>query len=134
MPLEGSAPGAAGEELSFEHRRDERPDREGVPRRDKVHRRAHEHEAHGPSSQEQLGELVGREALQARPEPVVGRVRHLGLQSDEMLDGCRQLQRQAGEEPLSREQRPVQRTRAQHVGHATSIRPDGAQPRRTGGR
>ena len=58
---------------------------------------------------------------EARPEPVVGRVRRLRLHADEVLERVGHRHRQPLEQPLACEQRPVERARAEQLRHGPSI-------------
>ncbi len=111
---ERAAPGAAREEPAVEHRREPGSECVRVTGRDEVDGRAHQDDAHRRARAQPLGEIVLREALEARPETVVGRVRRLCLQAHEVLERVRHRHRPALEQPLTGEQRAVQRARREH--------------------
>jgi hypothetical protein len=65
----------------------QRPEGERVTDCHEVHGSAHECETHRGAVREHAAELVRVEALEARPEPEVGRQRRLRLQAEQVLDG-----------------------------------------------
>jgi hypothetical protein len=103
------------------HRLHERAQLQAVAGGDDVQRPAHERDPHDEAAVDHLGELVGLEVLQPRPQPVVRADRVLRLQADEVLERVAHAQRLAPQQELAFEERAVERARAQdslgpHIG------------------
>jgi hypothetical protein len=96
-------------------RRQERAQQERVADGDEVHRRSHQREAHDLAVDEQPAQLVRIEALEARPQAVVGRHRRLRLEPEQVLESIRDRQLDAMQQELALEQRAVERTRAEQL-------------------
>ena len=97
---------------AFDNALQERPQEERVAHRDKVDGAAHEREAHRSTVEEQASEIVRVEALQSRPEAVVGRHRRLRLQTQQVLERLGKRSPHAAQQRLALQQRAVERTRS----------------------
>ena len=95
------------------HRLHERTDLQAVTRGDDVQRPAHERDPHDEPPVDHLGELVGEEVLEARPQAEVRAVGVLRLQAYEMLERLADAQRLTPQQELAFEQRTVEGARAQ---------------------
>ena len=73
-------------ELTVKDGLHQRPEDERVRGRDEVDRPAHDDDPHHLARLEELGELLGPEALEPRPESRVRVMRFLRLKSDEVLN------------------------------------------------
>ena len=73
-------------QLPVEHRLDERAEQEAVVGADEVDRRPHDDDPDDAPLHEELGERLGPEPLEARPESRVRVEWNLGLEADEVLD------------------------------------------------
>jgi hypothetical protein len=93
---------------SLDHALHERPEGERVTDGDKVHSPAKERETHRGAVHEHATELVRLEAVEARPQAVVGRQRRLCLEPEQMLDGLSHRLVDAGEKQLALEKRSVE--------------------------
>src|SRR5262245_64308033 len=95
-------------EFPVEYRLYEGPQQQAVVRADEVESRPHDDDAHCAPLNEQLGELVGPETVESRPQPRVRIQRQLRLQADEVLDGVQGRDARTTKQQLSLERRPVQ--------------------------
>jgi hypothetical protein len=102
-------------QLGVEHGLRERPEQEAVVRRDEVDRPAHHDDPDDGPLDEQVGELLGPEVRQSRPEARVRVERDLRLHSHEVLDHPEGRHVRALEEVLAREGRPVELAERQAV-------------------
>ncbi len=125
-------------QLPVEHGLDERAEEEAVVGADEVDRRPHDDGPHDPPLHEELGERLGPEPLEARPESRVRVEGNLGLEADEVLDRLEGRHGRAAKEQLALERRPVQSPQAEdltarHVGRYDPTRTTrfAATPRRT---
>jgi hypothetical protein len=105
----------------------QRTQSEGVADGHEVDRRAHQGEAHDRTLGEHPAQLVRVEALQPRPQAVVGRHRRLRLEPEEVLDHRRDRDVRAAQQSLALEQRPVERTGTENlIAHRQHIIVSGA--------
>ena len=86
----------------------ERAQEPGVAHGDEVDGPAHQREPHGRAVDQHLAELVRVEAVEPRPQPVVGRRHRLRLQPHEMLERVAHGEVDAPQQELALEKRPVQ--------------------------
>ena len=93
---------------ALDHALHERPEDERVTDGHEVHSPAHERETHHDPVREHAAELVRVEALEARPEPEVGRQRRLRLKAEQVLDGLPDRLVDAAEQQLALEKRSVE--------------------------
>jgi hypothetical protein len=110
-------------ELSPRHRAKQGLDRKVVSRGQQVDGGPHHHHrADRTAVLEQRGQVIGREALQACPERVVGIARHLGLHADQALDRLGGGKLHATKQHLPLQQGTVQGPRAEDlVDHGPTI-------------
>ena len=94
--------------------------REVVLRAHEVERRAHERRLHDAPASDGAHEVIGAEALDARPEPEVRRRRPLRLEPSRPLERLRHRERSTCEQELARERRPVELAKRQQA-HASTI-------------
>ncbi len=106
--------GVAGE-LRVEDGLRQRPEDERVIGGDEVDRRSHQGNPHDPARLEELGELLGPEALESRPERRVRVMRFLRLESDEVPNRVECSEGSSLEQELPRKRRAVQGSRRQGV-------------------
>jgi hypothetical protein len=112
--LHATAKGAAVGAL--DHALHERPDQEGVGHRDEMNRAPQQREPDRLAIGEHPPQLVRVEALDARPEPVVGRQHGLRLEADEALDDIADAHvGGAAQQELALEKSPVQRAPSKHL-------------------
>ena len=83
-----------------------------------VERRAHERGLHDAPASDGAHEVIGAEALDARPEPEVRGRRPLRLEPSRPLERLRHRERTTCEQELARERRPVQLAKRQQA-HAS---------------
>ena len=95
-----------------------RRERAVVARRDEVERRAHERRLHDRVSPERTREVFAPEALEPRPERVVGGRCPLRLEPREPLDGDARPEARAREQELPEKRRPVQLPEGEDAFHA----------------
>jgi hypothetical protein len=95
-------------QLGVEHGLEEGPQQQAVVGGDQVDRPPHDDDADDLSVEEQLAELVGSEAVEARPQSQVGVERHLGLHPDEVPDRLQRGQRRSPQQELPRQRGPAE--------------------------
>ena len=126
-PLEAHAPGPVAVQLGIEHGLHDRPQRQRILDRDQVDRRAHERHPDQPAGEHVLGDDLGIERVDARPQRDVGRGRHLGLEADEVVDDLDRRRGHPRQQELPGEQGAVERAGVEHRdGHGGRLRD--AQP------
>jgi hypothetical protein len=114
-PLDLAAEGAAGPEVPFQHRPQQRVEGQAVAGGDQVQGGAHERAADGPSLADQPAQLVRVEALKSRPQPDIGVPRFLGLHAHQVLDRVGGGPSHPAQQQLALEQRAVERPLAERV-------------------
>jgi hypothetical protein len=124
-PPEGAVVAAFDDELH------ERPQQERVADRDQVHRPAHQRETHRLPFGQHPPQLVRVEALQARPQAVVGRHGRLRLKSQEMLDVLAHRDVDAAQKQLALEYRAVELALPEDLVGCTDVHHRNAAGRRT---
>ena len=96
---------------------DERAEQQRVAHRDEVDGAPHERQPHERAVGQHAAELVRVEALQPRPQAVVGRRVRLRLEPDEVLDHRRRrASRTPAQQQLAVEQRAVERACVEDLG------------------
>ena len=108
------APGRGSERArpvqhALDDRLHERTQGEGVVRRHQVQRPAEQGHADRAPLGERLGQPLGAEPIQARPQRDVGISRHLRLHADEPFDRVERVDPAPSEQHLAFEQRAVER-------------------------
>jgi hypothetical protein len=92
----------------LDHDLHQRPEQQRVAHRHEVHRAAHQRHSHRLAVGEHAAELVRVEALEPRPQPVVGRRHRLRLQPHEVPDRVAHGDVDPPQQELALEQCPVQ--------------------------
>jgi len=102
---------------------DERAEADRVTRRHEVQRPAEQRHPDGTPLLQRVGQRLGAERIDARPERDVGIARHLRLERDEPLHRLERWHPATPQEHLALEQRAVQRVLRQDArrGHPVTI-------------
>jgi hypothetical protein len=79
--------------------------------------RPQDDDANNSPLEQELGELLGPEPLEPRPQRRVGIQRHLSLKPDQVLDGVLRRQIRATEQELALQGGAIQGPPAEHVAH-----------------
>ena len=108
---------------AVDHRVDERAQQQRVARGDEVDRPAHEHDPDGLAAFEERRQLVRVEVRQPRPELEVRRLDVLGLQADELLDRLQRGRAARLQQPLTCQQRAVERAGRSRISGERGDRP-----------
>ena len=108
QPHQGRPELAVAGQLGVEHRLHERTQHEAVVSGDEVKGGPHDDDADHAPVEEELAETLGREAVEARPQGQVRVVRHLGLQTHQVVHRLDGRRGRAVQQQLASEGGPVE--------------------------
>ena len=115
QPVQRPPERALAVQRALHHGLEDRPERQGIPRRDEVERGPQQPHPHRPAFGDRLRQGLWPEAIQPRPQRHVGIARHLRLEADQAFDRVGHGDSAPSEQELALEQCAVERAAPEHA-------------------